>query len=126
MKNKFSFFSVILIFTAVIFSCSLNENEGVLLVKNNSGDTSIKNVMIKSETDSGFHSVYSGEIKADDSFYISVPEGEYCAKIETEKTLLNGESETKTFETGYNDYKKIDRENTQTIIFDGNGIFFQK
>lgn len=117
---------MILIFTAVIFSCSLNENEGVLLVKNNSGDTSIKNVMIKSETDSGFHSVYSGEIKADDSFYISVPEGEYCAKIETEKTLLNGESETKTFETGYNDYKKIDRENTQTIIFDGNGIFFQK
>lgn len=52
-------------------SSSFNDGEGVLVIENKCSDEStyISNVLAKTASDSGFHSVYSGKIESGNSYY---------------------------------------------------------
>lgn len=128
MKKYFYFLTAILIAASSFISCSQAEDgKGILVVENKAGDTEvvIKNVLAQEKNSSEYVSVYSEKILNKDSYYISVDEGEYRIKIETEKTYTSGIKENKFYETGYNIYKKINSSSTAVVTFDGSGIYFQ-
>lgn len=107
-------------------SSSFYDSEGVLVIENKCSDesTCISNVLAKTASDSGFHSVYSGKIESGNSYCISLTKNEYSIKVETIKEYGSRLVIKASYETGYNVYKKIDDDTTQVVTFDGSGIYF--
>ena len=121
IRKLFIFFMVLIGCT----SCTLNYDSktGSICLRNESENNElyIQEVYVKEKENNGFERIWSGNLVAGSSEFITVDEGSYSVKIVVSRFGFLYE-----LNTGYNIYKKVCNGDCVYVCFDGNGIFFEE
>ena len=124
MRKFFYIFMISLLF---FVSCDFQTSKGTLIVSNYSENENLEitNVYVKEKESSGYILVYSGSIPNTQSYFIELVPGNYSVKINVlDKTYGFFEQNT-LYETGYNIYENTTLNKAISVIFDGNGVYFE-
>ena len=128
-----AFIGTILLSVGMMTSCKyldLDYEKGSLVVRNESGKTNmdITSVFVAAKGESGFTLVFTGAIKNDKAQFIRLNPGSYRVQVGVTTTDPDTNvSTTKYYQTGHNDYRKLDKDDFLTVVFDydaGWGIHF--
>lgn len=130
MKKRIFIYAIMVILSALLLSCSLNEDddedEGAMLkVCNNSeSEYEVITAVYLSKNDSENKTlVYSGDISRGDFYYIDVDSGSYRVWCVVEKRLLGIPVTYENYDTGYKNNVELGDGDVVEVDFDGNGIY---
>ena len=120
------FLVMIFAITLGLISCKTSlDNKGCLVVSNYSEKPKLEivGVYAKEEGSSGYNLVFSGVIENSKSHFIDLYPGSYSIKVAVRNCSLGGC--ITYYDTGYNIYKQTKSQSLISVIFDGNGIYFE-
>ena len=123
-KLILAFFGLLIL---ALSSCKLPEDgKGTLVVRNENGDTNVEitKVFVWEKKTSGYNLVFTGSIKNDQSHFISLDPGYYSIMITATTTALGIFSSSKNYDL-YNIQEELKEDKFLTVIFDGNGLYFE-
>lgn len=124
MRKFFYIFMISLLF---FISCDFQSSKGTLIVSNYSENENLEitNVYVKEKEATGYQLVYSGSIQDTQSYFIELNPGTYSVKIQVVDKNYGLFDEKFYYETGYNIYENTDSRKAISVIFDGNGVYFE-